>query len=176
MLFLLAAGAAALLVWMLSWGMAPHDVGSVLIYVLLVLSVLLPFLYVASTRAYRARGVIRIAPERIEVPGARGETITLPTRGLSVSLTRVQSRLLMAGATMASVSRGQIVALAAEGKAPWRISTLALADPDQGDALVDDLGRVRLGKPPQGPRQHDPEPAARDAYDERLDRELEELE
>jgi hypothetical protein len=64
-----------------------------------------------------------------------------------------------------------------EGPKQVKISTLTLVDPQQAEALVEDLERVRRGLPPHGPRAPQdpgPRPAARsrDEHEAQLDREL----
>ncbi len=138
------------------------------------LMVAIPIIYVVTTAEYRARGVIRLARDLVEVPDARGQPLRFPVDRLQLEVTRVRVRYKVAGIAVASMSRGMVLDLRADGLRR-RISTLALVDPDHGECLLADLERVRRGEDPRGPaafaRPPSP-PRPRDALEAELDREL----
>lgn len=134
----------------------------------------LPIIYVWTTGEYRARGAIRITRELVEVPDAQGQMLQFPVARLELVVTRVQVRYSIAAIPVATMSRGMVLELRAEGRRR-RISTLTLADPEQGESLLADLERVRRGEDPRGPDafMKPPSPPRRaGALEAQLDREL----
>lgn len=168
-LIMIGLGSAGLLVFMLVNGLL-----SWLLIGLCGLLVILPVIYVATTAEYRAQGVIRLARDLVEVPDARGEPLRFPVDRLQLAVTRVKVRFTMVGLPIATVSRGMVLDLQADG-VRRRISTLALVEPDHGECLLADLERVRRGEDPRGPAAFAAPPSPprpRDALEAQLDREL----
>ena len=138
------------------------------------LLIIVPIVYVWTTPEYRARGVIRLARDLVEVPDARGEPLRFPVEHLKFTVTYVKVRLKMGGLTVGTMSRGMVLDLRAN-TTRRRISTLALVDPEQGESLLADLERVQRGEEPRGPAAFFTPPAPprpRDALEAQLDREL----
>lgn len=166
MLGLLSAG---LLVYMLGTGHVSWTIVG-----LAGLMVIVPIVYVWTTPEYRARGVIRLARDLVEVPDARGEPLRLPIDELKFTVAYVKVRLKVGGLTVGSVSRGMVLDLRANA-VRRKISTLALVDPGQGESLLADLERVHRGEEPRGPAAFFTPPSPprpRDALEAELDREL----
>ncbi len=133
-----------------------------------------PFIYVWTTGEYRAHGAIRLTRELIEVPDAHGNLLAFPVARLELVVTAVNVRYSMGGIPLATVSRGKVLELRAEGRRR-KISTLALVDRDQAESLLADLERVRRGEDPRGPAAFfmpPSPPRPRDALEAELDREL----
>jgi hypothetical protein len=168
-LVMLALTGAGLLVYMLSSGYLSWTLLG-----LCGLLVLVAIVYLWTTAEYRAEGVIRLARDLVEVPGARGEPLRFPVDRLQLEMTRVKVRYSVGGVPIATMSRGTVLDLRADGLRR-RISTLALVEPDHGECLLADLERVRRGEDPRGPaafaRPPSP-PRPRDALEAELDREL----
>jgi hypothetical protein len=138
------------------------------------LMAVLPIIYVMTTGEYRAQGAIRISRDLVEVPDARGHLLQFPVERLELQVTRVRVRVSMIAIPVASVSRGMVLELRA-GDSLRRISTLTLADPEQGESLLADLERVRRGEDPRGPAAFMSPPSPprpRDVLEAQLDREL----
>ena len=109
-----------------------------------------PVVYVLTTAEYRARGVIRLLADRVEVPGPRGEPLRFMAAGLRLRITRVAVRYKVAGIPVADVSRGAVIDLRS-GALKRRISTLTLIDRDQAAALLEDLEALCRGEATGGP-------------------------
>ena len=107
------------------------------------LMAVLPIVYVMTTGEYRAQGAIRISRELVEVPDARGHLLQFPVERLELRVTRVRVRVTMIAIPVASVSRGMVLELRADG-VRRRISTLTLADPEQGESLLADHLRADI--------------------------------
>lgn len=138
------------------------------------LMVAIPIIYVLTTAEYRAQGVIRLARDLVEVPDARGEPLRFPLDRLQLVVTRVKVRYSVGGISVATMSRGMVLDLRADGLRR-RISTLALVVPDHGECLLADLERVQRGEDPRGPAAFAAPPSPprpRDALEAQLDREL----
>ena len=171
-LSMLGVACAGLLVYMLSGGYVSHLSWTILI--LGGIMTVLPLIYLWTTDEYRARGAIRLTRELVEVPDAHGNLLPFPVAHLELVVTHVKVRYTVGGIPMATVSRGKVLDLRAEGRRR-RISMLALVDPDQGESLLADLERVRRGEDPRGPEAFfkPPSPSRpRDALEAELDREL----
>lgn len=166
---MLGLGSAGLIVYMLASG---HLSWTILLLGGLLIA--LPIVYVMTTGEYRAQGVIRLARDLVEVPGARGEVLRFPMERLKLEVIRVKVRATMAGIPVASISRGMVVDLRADGR-HRRLSTLTLVEPDHGESLLADLERVLRGEDPRGPAAFFTPPSPprpRDALEAELDREL----
>ena len=138
------------------------------------LLIIVPIVYVWTTPEYRARGVIRLARDLVEVPDARGEPLRFPVEHLKFTVAYVKVRLKMGGLTVGTMSRGMVLELRAN-TTRRKISTLALVDPEQGESLLADLERVRRGEDPRGPAAFMSPPSPprpRDVLEAQLDREL----
>lgn len=109
-----------------------------------------PVIYLLTTPEYRARGEIRIGLEHVEVPDGRGVPIRFASARLELTVTRVVVRFKISVVPVGELPRGMVLALR-DGEKRRKISTLTLADPQQAEALVADLERVRRGVAPQGP-------------------------
>src|SRR5215213_5707152 len=59
--------------------------------------------YVQTTKEYRARGIIRLTADHVEVPDPRGVPQTFPTAGLRIEVTRVSVRYKVVGVAVADV-------------------------------------------------------------------------
>lgn len=167
-LAVLGVAAAALLVWELA---QPYRSWPLL--GLTALMIALPVIYWYSSAPYRIRGVIRLDREYVEVPDARGVMHRFAAAKLRLHVTRMSVRYTMAGIPVARVSRGMLLDIMDDG-ARRRVSTLALVEPDHGEALLADLERVTRGEAPQGPYitiASGPQ-RPRDHYEDQLDREL----
>jgi hypothetical protein len=93
---------------------------------------------------------------------------------LKLEVIRVKVRATMAGIPVASISRGMVLDLRADGR-HRRLSTLTLVEPDHGESLLADLERVLRGEDPRGPAAFFTPPSPprpRDALEAELDREL----
>lgn len=138
------------------------------------LLVVVPIVYVATTGEYRAQGVIRLDREAVEVADARGVVLRFPVERLALVVTRVKVRYKVGGIPVATVGRGMVLDLSADG-VRRRISTLTLGEPEHGECLLADLERVRRGEQPRGPAAFAAPPSPprpRDALEAELDREL----
>ena len=138
------------------------------------LLVVVPIVHVATTGEYRVQGVIRLDREAVEVPDARGVVLRFPVERLVLVVTRVKVRYKVGGIPVATVGRGMVLDLSADG-VRRRISTLVLGEPEQGECLLADLERVRRGEQPRGPAAFASPPSPprpRDALEAELDREL----
>lgn len=141
--------------------------------------ILLPGIYFVASGEYRAgrRGAITLSLAHVEVPDTRGRPLRLPTAALSVALTHVKVRILVAGIPAGTVPRGTVIDFRA-GAVRRRISTLTLATAAHAEMLLDDVARVQRGEAPLGPDRPAaplPKPAKRDRYDDALDAELDRL-
>ncbi|WP_434416793.1 hypothetical protein [Nannocystis pusilla] len=135
-----------------------------------------PVIYLLTTSEYRARGELRVGAASVEVPDGRGAPVRFTSAGLQLTVRRVFVRYRFTVLPVGEVSRGMVIELR-EGARRRRISTLALVDPRQGEALVADLERVRRGLPPEGPRAPEEPPPRRperprDEHEAQLEREL----
>jgi hypothetical protein len=133
-----------------------------------------------SMSAYRVgggRNLIRFYPDRIEVPGtSERKPMVFPRDGTQIRVTDVVVRYRLGiAATIASVNRGKLVELA-HGVRTRKFSTLILDDTLDERFLVADLQRFVAGQPALGRAGHSALADTRSAYDDRLDRELAQLE
>ncbi len=153
-----------------------HGAASLSITGLGLLLAIVPPWYYLSTGEYRAAGRIRVGPDIIEVPDARGAPLQFAVSRLRLHLTRVEVRHTLFGVPIARTPRGTVLDLR-DGLLRRRISTLTLLDPDQAEPLLADIERVRRGEPPLGPHELVLDPTKqvqrpRSALEEQLDREL----
>lgn len=133
----------------------------------------LPFLYFATTREYRAHGVIHLDAGEVSVPDARGRPLQFRSPGMRIEFTRVAVRVTVMHIPVGDVARGVVIDLAdALNKNKRRISTLTLVDQDHKDDLLDDLERVLRGEPPRGPNPRPVAPRPHNELEAQLDREL----
>lgn len=168
-LALLGAVGAGLAIYMLAQGLFSWTIGGLGLLVAVVAVV-----YVQTTKEYRARGLIRVSPEFVEVPDPRGAPLRFPTAGLRLTVTRVSVRYKVSGIPVANVSRGAVIELRA-GEMRRRISTLTLVDPEQAPALIADLEALVRGEAPRGPQPPQPRSVpvgAPDRLEQQLEREL----
>lgn len=132
-----------------------------------------PALYLRFTREYRGSGSVRLAIGSIVVPDLRGRPLTFGVDHVRITVTPVTVRFTLFGLGVGDMSRGKVIEVVGPA-GHRRLSTLALAEPDHGDALVDDIERVLRGEAPRGPSAppvwRPPEPLKR--YEEQLEREL----
>ncbi|HEY0134493.1 MAG TPA: hypothetical protein VGB85_10445 [Nannocystis sp.] len=161
-----AAGSAALIVWMLAQG---HMSWIVLVFggILTVL----PAVYLGTTGEYRVRGVVRLGVGFIEVPGGPGEVLRFAVPGTVVATTRVVVRYQMLGVPMADVKRGVVLELY-EGTKRRRLSTLTLVDREYTEAMLADIAAVLRGAAPRGPVAAEPRRPPADRLEQQLEREL----
>jgi hypothetical protein len=151
------------------------------------LMLLLAFVLVGTTlgfwltmSAYRVgggRNLIRFYPDRVEVPStSERKPLVFPRVGtqLRVSDVVVRYRLGIA-ATIASINRGKLVELT-HGAQTRKFSTLILDETTDERFLVADLQRFLAGEPALGRAGHTALADTRSVYDDRLDRELAQLE
>jgi len=128
--------------------------------------------------AYRVgggRNLIRFYVDRIEVPAVRErKPLVFPRDGLVIGVRDVVVQYRMALFTVGSVKRGKLIELR-RGTQTRKLSTLVLADHNDEPALIADLQRFVEGQPAIGRAGHDL-PAPRTEYDDRIDRELAQLE
>jgi len=157
-------------------------VGDVPRMVLLLATVLVgtTFGFWFTMSAYRVgggRNLIRFYPDRIEVPSTSArKPMAFPRVGTQIMVTDVivRYRLGIAG-TIASVHRGKLVELR-HGEKTRTFSTLILDDTADEKYLVADLSRFLAGQPALGRAGHTALADTRSAYDDRLDKELAQLE
>ena len=153
-----------------------HQASDLFLIALTLFGIAMPILYVALTREYRAKGAIRLSLERLEIPDERGLPLVFIPRETTIAARPVSVRYLMYGVTVHEGSRGHVLELSRPGL-QRRISTMPLVDGARVPALLADLERIQKGLAPLG---RDPTPPAppgrpRDAYDDKLDQELAEL-
>jgi hypothetical protein len=180
-----ALGAVACVptVFLVAW--APHDVGDHPWMVLACAGLLsLPLVHWFSTAAYRVpggAGELQVHADRLELHDRRlpGPRVVLPFAGLDVALDRFGVRYTFGHVvTLGTLTR--TVATFTSGDRRLVIASTAFSDPRGLAALLRDLDAVRAGGLPAGLGEDLPAipaaPAAeRDAYDDQLDRELEEM-
>jgi hypothetical protein len=148
---------------------------------------LLAFVLVGTTvgfwmtmSAYRVgggRNLIRFYPDRVEVPSTHDrKPMVFPRDGTQIRVTDVIVRYRLGiAATIASVNRGKLVELTNDGRTR-KFSTLILDETIDERFLVADLQRFLSGEPALGRAGHTALADTRSAYDDRLDRELAQLE
>jgi hypothetical protein len=128
--------------------------------------------------AYRVGGgknLIRFYADRIEVPAVRErKPLVFPRDGLAIRVRDMVVRYRFAVTTVATVKRGKLIELA-RGGLTRKLSTLVLEDAHDEAALIADLLRFVKGEPALGRAGHDV-PPPRTEYDDRIDRELAQLE
>lgn len=128
--------------------------------------------------AYRVgggRNLIRFYADRIEVPSVRDRKPMVFSRdGLAVTIRDVVVQYRMALIPVGSVKRGTLIELR-RGAQHRKLSTLVLEDASDEAALLADLRRFSSGDAAIGRAGHD-RPAPRTEYDDRIDRELAQLE
>jgi len=141
-------------------------------------AIALPVIIWVSTPAYRVAGgrsLIRFYPDRIEVPDvSRRQLMVFPRDGLQIRMTDVQIKHKMMMATVATVNRGKLVELRGAGRVR-RFSTLIVAREDDTPYVVRDLEQLAGGHPALGRDTPLVPDKPRTEYDDRLDRELSEL-
>jgi hypothetical protein len=141
-------------------------------------AIALPVIIWVSTPAYRVAGgrsLIRFYPDRIEVPHvSRRQLMVFPRDGLQIRLINVQVKYKMMMATVATVNRGKLVELRGAGQMR-KFSTLIVARDDDTPFLVRDIEQLASGQPALGRDTPLVPNMPRTEYDDRLDRELSEL-
>jgi hypothetical protein len=130
--------------------------------------------------AYRVgggRNLIRFYEDRVEVPSTKDrKPMVFPRDGTELLVTDVIVRYRLGiAATIARVHRGKLVQLTHAGRTR-KFSTLILDDTIDERFLVADLQRFASGEPALGRAGHTALADTRSAYDDRLDRELAQLE
>jgi hypothetical protein len=127
--------------------------------------------------AYRVgggRNLIRFYPDRIEVPAIRErQPLVFRREGLTVSVRDQVVQYRLVTASVASVKRGKLIELRSGAKRR-ALSTLVLEDRHDEAALVGDLERFIAGEAALGRAAYDA-PPPRTEYDDRIDRELAQL-
>lgn len=131
-----------------------------------------------SMGAYRVgggRNLIRFYPDRVEVPSpTTRQPLVFPRDGIVIDVSDVVMRYSLGLAAVAgNVRRGKIIALR-HGPLTRKLSTLTLAADADEPALVADFQLFAAGQPAIGRAGHSA-PKPRTSYDERLDRELAQL-
>ena len=141
-------------------------------------AIALPGIIWVTTPAYRVAGgrsLIRFYPDRIEVPHvSRRQLMVFPRDGLPIRVIGVEVTYEMMLETVASVNRGSLVELRGAGQMR-KLSTLTVARDDDTPFLVRDLERLARGEPALGRDTPLVPDMPRTEYDDRLDRELSEL-
>jgi hypothetical protein len=127
--------------------------------------------------AYRVgggRNLIRFFPDHIAVPDkTKRQPVVFPRDGLSVKIVDVLVKYRAAFVTVGSMRRGKLITLRRAG-VERSLSTLILEDEADEPALVADLERFVAGQAALGRAGHSA-PKPRTDYDDRLDRELAQL-
>jgi hypothetical protein len=127
--------------------------------------------------AYRVgggRNLIRFYADRLEVPAIRERRpLVFAREGLELGVEEVLVKYRLGLTGLATVKRGKLITLAS-GRVRRKISTLVLDDRGDEPALIADLQRFVAGQPALGRAGHDV-PDARTEYDDRIDRELAQL-
>lgn len=159
--------------WMLGGRGVP---GVLLLLVSVLVTTTLTFWF--SMSAYRVgggRNLIRFYADRVEVPSAtQRQPLVFPRLGSQIAITDVMVRYRLGiAATIGSVRRGKLIALR-HGVVARKLSTLVLAQESDETPLVADFRRFIAGDPALGRAGH-AEPPLRTNYDDRLDRELAQL-
>ena len=128
-----------------------------------------------SYRVGGGRNLIRFYADRIEVPGVRDrKPLVFAREGLEVAIRDVVVQYRMALIPVGSVKRGTLIELR-RGAQHRKLSTLILDDASDEPALLADMRRFVTGEPAIGRAGHD-RPTPRTEYDDRIDRELAQLE
>ena len=127
--------------------------------------------------AYRVgggRNLIRFYADRIEVPAVRErQPLVFRRDGLSLGIKDMLVQYRLALTSVATVKRGKLIELTCDG-VRRTLSTLVLDDRHDEPALIADLQRFLAGQAAIGRVGHDA-PAPRTEYDDRIDRELAQL-
>jgi hypothetical protein len=134
------------------------------------------WLTMSAYRVGGGRNLIRFYDDRIEVPSiTKRQPLVFPREGTRVEISDVlvRYRLGIAG-TVATVNRGKLLSFR-HGTTARKLSTLVLDDSDAEPALLADLRRFAAGEPALGVEGHAKAVPPRDEYDDRLDRELAQL-
>jgi hypothetical protein len=129
--------------------------------------------------AYRVgggRNLIRFYADRIEVPAVRERKplVFIRDAGLEVIVRDMVVQYRLGLTSLATVKRGKLIELRGGG-VRRKLSTLVLDDSHDEVALLADLQRFVAGEPALGRAAHDV-PPPRTEYDDRIDRELAQLE
>ena len=167
---------ALLAVSALGWGIFRYGhVGLPVPAVILTLTLVVSAVFYAySIRAELVRGgeaEVRLHRSHVELPPPfAGKALAFPIEQLELSILRVESRVLFA-----SVATVESLRFRAPGLARTLSSRLFEA-PEQLQWLAEDLAALKAGTPlpEHAERPSDPD-APRDAYDDRLDAELDAL-
>lgn len=138
---------------------------------MLVTATLAFWLTMSAYRVGGGRNLIRFYPDRLEVPSVtKRQPLVFQREGTRIEISDVMVRYRLGIASIASVNRGKLIALS-HGATSRKLSTLVLDDSSAEDALVADLRRFEAGEAALGVSGH-AGAAVRDEYDDRLDREL----
>ena len=152
-----------------------HVPGILVLMMSVLVTTTLAFWFTMS--AYRVgggRNLIRFYADRVEVPSATKRQPLVFPRCATIAISDVMVRYRLGiAATIGSVSRGKLIALR-HGSVARQLSTLVLATESDEAALVADFHRFLAGEPAIGRAGHSA-PAPRTNDDDRLDRELAQL-
>jgi hypothetical protein len=134
------------------------------------------WLTMSAYRVGGGRNLIRFYPDRVEVPSIKDrKPMVFPRDGTQIHVTDVIVRYRLGiAATIASVNRGKLVELTHGGRSR-KFSTLILDETIDERFLVADLQRFASGEPALGRAGHTALADTRSVYDDRLDRELAQL-
>lgn len=150
-------------------------------FVLLVLSLVVTSTvgFWLSFTAYRVgggRNLIRIHADRIEVPSTtQRKPMVFPRAGTELEISDVLVRYRHGlGGALASINHGKMIQLRNAGMSR-KLSTLVLDESADEMPLVADLRRFIAGEPALGRAGHAAAAMQRNDYDDRLDRELAQL-
>jgi hypothetical protein len=129
----------------------------------------------SSYRVGGGRNLIRFYVDRLEVPAVRERApMVFQREGLQVGIKNVVVNYRVALVSVGTVKRGILIELQGGGRRR-KLSTLTLHDIHDEPALIADLERFVAGQPAIGRAAHDA-PPPRTSYDDRIDRELAQLE
>ncbi len=131
----------------------------------------------ALSSAYRVgagRHLIRFYDDRLELPPVTGRRpLVFPRGELALTLQRQVVRVRFMMVPVGDIERGTVFEVRARGVSR-KLSTLVLAKPDDAPHLLADLQRYAAGEAATG--RTTPTTQPRTEYDDRLDRELAEME
>jgi hypothetical protein len=175
MLLWLVNGAIAALCVIVVASMLMFDARVPPMFVFLALALCSAWFGMSAYRVGGGRNLIRFYADRIEVPAVRERApLKFPREGLAVDVKQVLVRYRWGLIGVANVKRGNLIELRGSGRSR-KLSTLTLADNNDEPALLADLQRFVAGEPAIGRAGHDA-PPPRTEYDDRIDRELAQLE
>jgi hypothetical protein len=146
-----------------------------LLMALLLMTVIAFWISVPAYRVGGGRNLIRFYADRVEVPSpTTRKPLVFPRLGSTIEIENHQVRYGIAlFATIASISHGKVITLR-HGAQQRKLSTLVLAAEVDEIPLIADFRRFIGGEPAIGRDGH-AVPPPRTNYDDRLDRELAQL-